>query len=108
MAVAWATALLLGCASTAYADMFRCGSKVVSEADSPSGIEGKCGPPHSKARRIEYIRSRQPDGTMSRVREVLVEDWTYERGTAAPPFVVTVADGKVRSVKRLSASRAPD
>ncbi len=32
---------------------------------------------------------------------------TFDRGNSAAPFVVTIVDGKVRSVSLLKASRAP-
>ncbi len=58
----------------ASADMFRCGSKVISEADTPTEIEAKCGTPLSKSRRTEPVRVRQANGTMRIAGETTIEE----------------------------------
>ncbi len=82
----------------AMADTFRCGSSLINESSTVDKIVEKCGVPHSKSSRTEDIRMRLPNGTMRTTGTTTTEEWTYERGTTAPPFVVTIVDGKVKSV----------
>ncbi len=77
---------------------FRCGSSLINESSTVDKIVEKCGVPHSKSSRTEDIRMRLPNGTMRTTGTTTTEEWTYERGTTAPPFVVTIVDGKVKSV----------
>lgn len=94
-----AAALLL-CAS-AQADNFRCG-KWIATTDLPvAELLSKCGEPVSRETRIEDVMSRNySTGGMYKSGEMTVETWTYDRGATAPPIVVTIVDGRIKSIER--------
>jgi len=97
--LATATAVLL-CAN-AQADNFRCG-KWLATTDLPvSELLSKCGEPATRETRIEDVLSRNyTTGAMYKTGEMTVETWTYDRGTTAPPIVVTIVDGRIKSIER--------
>jgi hypothetical protein len=35
-----------------------------------------------------------------KVGETTIETWTYDRGTQAAPMVVTIVDGRIKSIDR--------
>jgi hypothetical protein len=39
-------------------------------------------------------------GLVTKVGESLIEVWTYDRGPTAPPMVVTIVDGRIKSIER--------
>jgi hypothetical protein len=93
-------ACVLATSPPAGADTFRCGAAVVSESNTIVEIVARCGSPLSHTSRSEPIRA--PTVTPGVTREVgttTTEEWTFSRGTSARPFVVTVVDGKVRSLR---------
>jgi hypothetical protein len=45
------------------------------------------------------VRNRD-NGLMLKVGETLIETWTYDRGTQAAPMVVTIVDGRIKSIER--------
>jgi hypothetical protein len=42
----------------------------------------------------------QNTGLMMKTGESRIETWTYDRGTRAAPMVVTIIDGRIRSIDR--------
>lgn len=94
--------LVLGLAVTAHAnETFRCGKWVVSSDMPLSELTAKCGMPTSQESRTEDVRTRnQNTGLMMKVGETTNEKWTYDRGTRAAPMVVTIIDGKIKSIDR--------
>jgi hypothetical protein len=93
------SALLL-CAG-AQADNVRCG-KWIATTDRPvAELLSKCGEPASRETRIEDVMSRNyPTGGMYKSGEMTVETWIYDRGATAPPIVVTIVDGRIKSIER--------
>jgi len=48
------------------------------------------------------VRVRTPNDLNSNTRKIgttVTEYWTYDRGDQAPPVLVTIRDGKVRSIQ---------
>lgn len=88
--------------SAAHADeYFRCGKWVISSEMTVGEIEAKCGPPASRASRTEDIRVRnQYTGGMTKAGVTTIETLTWNRGSRASAMVVTVVDGKVKSIER--------
>jgi len=95
-----AAAVLLPLAATA--ETFRCGKWIISADMTPAELSGKCGPPTSHDSRTEDIKSRNHNnGLLIKTGETTTETWTYDRGTQAAPMVVTIVDGRIKSIERL-------
>jgi len=87
---------------TALADEnFRCGKWVVSSDLSIEELTTKCGQPTSKESTTEDVLVRNRDtGLMTKNGETTTETWTFNRGTLAAPMVVTIIDGRIKSIER--------
>ncbi len=99
-----ATALALCFVSPAHAETIRCGSSLVDESATVEELVRKCGEPASKRFQEEDIRVRTPNDGNSNTRKIgttVTEFWTYDRGTQAAPLLVTIRDGKIRSIERI-------
>lgn len=95
------SAALLLVFGTAHAgETMRCGRWVVDESATVEELLEKCGEPASKRFHEEEIRARNPDGTTRTVGTTVTEYWTYDRGSRSFPMLVTVVDGKLRSIER--------
>lgn len=100
-----AACLLAALAATAFgaahADNFRCG-KWIATADLPVAVLlARCGEPAARETRIEDVMSRNYDtGLVYKSGEQVVEIWTYDRGANASPMVVTIVDGRIKSIDR--------
>jgi hypothetical protein len=92
-----ATVLAIG---GARAETIRCGSHLVDESASVDELLQKCGEPARKERKVEDVWARNATGGTRVVGQTVTERWTYERGSQAAPVVVTIVDGKVKSVER--------
>jgi len=94
-----AAALLLPIA--AFADeTFRCGSWIASSEMSVAELTAKCGEPTSRESKTEDVKTRNSNnGLMVKVGETTVETWIYDRG-ANPAMVVTIVDGRIKSITR--------
>jgi len=80
---------------------FRCGKWVASRDMSVTDLRAKCGEPASRETRVEDVLSRnQNTGLMYKSGVTQVEVWTYERGSTAPPMIVTIVDGRIKSIER--------
>jgi hypothetical protein len=94
-------AVLLGLAPlAAFADEpFRCGKWVVTSAMSVSELSSKCGAPNSRESKTQDVLVRnQNNGLMRKTGETLIETWTYDRGNHAAAMVVTIVDGRIKSI----------
>jgi hypothetical protein len=102
MKALWALGIALGLAATAGADeSFRCGKWVVNSAMSIPEFTTKCGQPTSRTSRTEDVMVRNRNtGLMEKVGETITETWTYDRGSQAQPMVLTIVDGKIKSIDR--------
>lgn len=80
---------------------FRCGKWIVSSEMPLSELLEKCGEPAARTSTTEDVLVRNNNtGLVNKVGETVKEVWTYERGTTAPPMVVTIVDGKIKSIER--------
>ena len=86
----------------AYADeAFRCGKWVVSSGMTLGEISSKCGPPASREAHSEDVLVRNRNtGLMMKAGVTTTETLTWNRGPTAAAMVVTVVDGKVKSIER--------
>ncbi len=85
----------------AIAETFRCGQWIASPDMSVEELLEKCGEPAEKT--VEEIDIYGPAvsgaGRVKRGTST-VEKWTYERGSQLFAMVVTIVDGKIKSMDR--------
>jgi len=93
---------LFAAACPTFADEnFRCGKWVVSSDLSLEELTSKCGEPTSKESTTQDVMIRNRDtGLMMKNGETTTETWTYDRGSNAAPMVVTIIDGRIKSIER--------
>src|SRR3954468_21370568 len=85
----------------ASAESFRCGKWIIDADTSVSELKNKCGEPTSRSSRTEDVRApNQYTGGNTKVGETLIETWIYGRGTQSAPMVVTIVDGRIKSIER--------
>jgi hypothetical protein len=107
---------LLACAALAGAPparadgSIRCEGGIVSEGDARIDLLGKCGEPALLERRVESRTAAAGTRAAGALRSVgaVVEEWTYDFGPRSFVQVVTLVNGRVRSVERLSYGHAGD
>lgn len=82
-------------------ESFRCGKWIVSSDMTVTELTSRCGAPTSRevATQDVLVRNRN-NGLMRRVGETQVETWTYVRGNHAAPMIVTIVDGRIKSLDR--------
>jgi hypothetical protein len=88
-------------AAPAAAETFRCGQWIASPDMSVEELLEKCGEPTHKT--VEEIDVYGPGVSGSgRVKRgtSIVETWTYDRSSQAAAMVVTIEDGKIKSMGR--------
>ena len=87
--------------AVARAENFRCGQWIASPDMSVSELLGKCGAPSSKTVVEEDVFGPAASGKgRVKVGTTVTEIWTYDRGSQAAAMVVTIVDGKIRSMER--------
>jgi len=85
----------------AQAEGFRCGQSLVSEESTVEQVLAKCGEPTTRS--VEVIDVYGPAASGSgRVKRgtSTIETWTYDRGSQSFPMIVTIVDGKIKSMER--------
>lgn len=94
--------LLLALAASAEAQALRCGSRLISRGDSSAKLLRYCGEPETVSSHVEQVGlfayGRFYPGFL---REVLVEDWTYNFGPRKLMRRVRVVDGIVEDIDLL-------
>lgn len=98
LALTLAVAMLL--AQPAFAETFRCGQWIASSDMSVAELLEKCGEPTSKTVRHEDIFAKSAGGGTNRIGTATIETWTYDRGSQSFAMVVTIVDGKIKSMER--------
>lgn len=81
-------------------ESIRCGRWVVDSSVTVDELLKKCGEPASVRSEEADVRTIGPNGSMIKVGTSVTEYWTYDRGTQAAPVIVTIRDGKIRSIER--------
>lgn len=79
-------------------DPIRCGSSLVTREASVEELVQKCGEPDSKTVTEEDVRAANAGGGSHKVGTTMKEVWTYDRGSRAFDMVVTIVDGKIKSI----------
>ncbi len=83
------------------AETFRCGQSIASADMSVDELLEKCGEPASKSvDQIDVYGPGTSGGGRVKRGTVTVEKWTYDRGSQAAAMVVTIEDGKIKSMER--------
>jgi hypothetical protein len=78
---------------------FRCGKWVVNSSMTVAELSARCGAPNSRTSKTEDVLVRnQNNGLMRKTGETVTETWTYERGAHAAAMVVTIVDGRIKSI----------
>lgn len=95
-----AFALLATFSPDANAETFRCGSRIISTDTTAAEILQICGKPDSETSKTDPVRTRGASGLLVVVGETTTKKWVYARGTQAQAMVVTIVDGKVKSIER--------
>ena len=92
---------LLIVSQPAFAETFRCGQWIASKDMSVEELLQKCGAPTQKSTETigVYGPSVSGGGRVKRGTST-IEKWTYDRGSQAAPMVVTIVDGKIKSMER--------
>ena len=93
---------LLASAGAAHADEnFRCGKWIASSDRSVTDLLAKCGEPTRRVTTTEDVMVRNKNtGLVQKIGETSVMRWTYDRGPTALPMVVTIVDGRIKSLDR--------
>jgi hypothetical protein len=101
MKPSWVIAALLVLPLAASAETFRCGNWIASSDMTVDELVQKCGEPTTRTSRTEdvLVRNRN-NGLMLKAGETLIETWTYDRGSQSAPIVVTIIDGRIKSIER--------
>ena len=96
-----ALAAVLIVSQPAFAENFRCGQWIASKEMSVDELLQKCGEPTQKsAETIDVYGPSVAGGGRVKRGTSTIETWTYDRGTQAAPMVVTIEDGKIKSMER--------
>jgi Protein of unknown function (DUF2845) len=86
----------------ASAETFRCGQWIIDDQTTVEELTHKCGQPSSRQSRSEDVRAPNVyTGGNTKVGETIIETWVYERANGAASMVVTIVDGKIKSIERL-------
>jgi hypothetical protein len=74
---------------------FRCGNSLVSADVSVVELVKKCGEPTSRQVSTEDVHNHEG----YKIGTTTTEVWRYDRGSRAAPMIVTIVDGKIRSIE---------
>jgi hypothetical protein len=95
------TALLMLPLAVAADENFRCGNKIASSDMTVEELVQKCGEPTTRKTETQDVNVRNRDnGLMVKTGETVIETWIYDRGSQAAPMVVTIVDGRIKSIER--------
>ena len=95
------TLAALAAAQPSLAEGFRCGQRIATPDMTVDELLEACGEPTTKS--VEEIEVYGPGvhgaGKVKR-GTVVVETWTYDRGSQSFDMVVTIEDGRIRKMVR--------
>jgi hypothetical protein len=93
--------LAAAAAAPAAADSFRCGSSIATTDLTVAELVEKCGAPSEKAVEVVDVWGPNVHGAGNVKRgTTTIERWTYDRGAQSFAMVVTIEDGKIKSIER--------
>jgi hypothetical protein len=84
--------------TTSADEPFRCGKWIVTSSMSVAELSSRCGAPTSHESKTQDVQVRNQIGGMRKVGETVTETWTYDRGAHAAAMVVTIVDGRIKSI----------
>ena len=87
-------------ASSANAETFRCGQRIASPEMSVDELIDVCGEPTHRSVENVDVYGHSANGGRIKTGKSVVETLTFDRGNTAAAMVVTVVDGKIRSMER--------
>lgn len=96
--LALASTLLL--AQAASAETFRCGQWIASKDMTVEELLEKCGEPTEKSVQVVDVYAATVAGGRHRVGASTIETWSYDRGSQSFEMIVTIVDGKIKSMER--------
>jgi hypothetical protein len=99
-AAALLSCCLLGWAAPGQAETFRCGQWIASPEMSVEELLEKCGQPTSRTVETVDVYGRSESGGHIKTGTSVIEKLTYDRGSQAAAMVVTIVDGKIKSMER--------
>jgi Protein of unknown function (DUF2845) len=92
--------LSAACVASANETM-RCAKWVVDSDATVTELLAKCGEPKSKEVKTDEVRRRRDVGSGTfAVGTTTTERWLYDRGPEAFRMIVTIVDGKIKSIDR--------
>jgi len=96
-----ALAAVLSFSHPASGESFRCGPWIASEDMTVNELLEKCGEPANRtSETIDIYGPSVAGGGRVKRGTSTIEKWTYDRGSQAAPMVVTIVDGKIKSMER--------
>ena len=96
-----AVVALLIVGQPAFAETFRCGQWIASPEMTVDELLQKCGvPTRQTSETIDVYGPSVSGGGRVKRGTSLIEKWTYDRGSQAAPMIVTIVDGKIKSMER--------
>ena len=87
-------------AMAAHAETFRCGQRIASPDMSVDELIEACGEPTQRSVENLDVYGHSSSGGRIKTGTSVVEKLTFDRGSQAAAMVVTVVDGKIRSMER--------
>jgi hypothetical protein len=84
----------------ASAESMRCGKWIVNEESSPAEMVKKCGEPQEKNTTEQDVLGKNAAGFSIKLGVQVIEKWRYKRSPGALPMLVTIVDGKIKSIER--------
>ena len=88
-------------AGPAAAETFRCGQWIASPDMTVDELLEKCGEPTARTVEVVDVYGPNANGQGNTKRgTVTTEKWTYDRGNQSSAMVVTIEDGKIKSMER--------
>lgn len=87
-------------AALAHAETFRCGQWIASPEMSVEELLQKCGEPTDKRVETVDVYARAAAGGRLKTGTTVIETWTYDRGSQSFAMVVTIVDGRIKSMER--------
>jgi uncharacterized protein DUF2845 len=85
---------------SAHAETFRCGQRIASPEMSVEELIEACGEPSQRSAETVDVYGRSASGGRIKTGTSVVETLTFDRGNAAAAMVVTVVDGRIKSMER--------
>ncbi|NJO12304.1 MAG: DUF2845 domain-containing protein [Gammaproteobacteria bacterium] len=91
--------MLLASFAHADDDTLRCGSKLVRPGLDTAAVLAQCGEPTARSQEEVPQMARRANGTTYVTGTIVVEHWTYDRGSSQFPAHLKFEAGKLVSIE---------